>query len=522
MRAGEGAGHAEGEDWDEAPVALVAVDASGTVLAVNGTAAAWVGLAREDLVGRRRIGDLLTVAGRMFWETHVSPLLLTGELVSEVAVELLAPTGRIPVLLSARPVAGGGALLALASAGHRAEQDRQVRAAGREAAAASTALRGLQRATAALSAAAGTGAVCSAGVTAAVDALDAGSAQLWVPPPGQDDRQPRGRLELRLTRGDSGSAADEPPRVPADTVPTYEGDDLLVALRGQEQLHGVLRLARRGGASAGPFDTDLAEALGLQISLALDRAVTYERSASISHQLQQSLLAAPVPCDPRFSVAAVYRPAEEGLEVGGDWHDAFLDDAGRLSFLVGDVVGHGLGAAAAMGQLRSAVRAVAGGRVAPAAMMTRLDRFVGDLPAAELATLAYGVLDLDTGELAHACAGHLPPLLLSADGGAQLLWEGRGMPLSSFLGGDRRDSRLVLDPGDRLLLYTDGLVERRDRSMEDGLEALRAVAASLRGAAPQQAATELTRLLLRDEGVRDDVCVLLLDWHGVTGATAAS
>jgi serine phosphatase RsbU (regulator of sigma subunit) len=173
-----------------------------------------------------------------------------------------------------------------------------------------------------------------------------------------------------------------------------------------------------------------------------------------------------------------------------------------------------------MGQLRSAVRAVAGPGVGPARLLSRLDRFVEQVEAAALSTLAYAELELATGVVRYACAGHPPPVLLPGDsrtGSGELLWGGRSTPLGTYGQGARGEAVLRLAAGDRLLLYTDGLVERRDRPLDDGLTAL-VHAATGTGAAPlADAVRTVTDELLRDEQGRDDVCVLLLAWAGAAG-----
>ena len=219
-------------------------------------------------------------------------------------------------------------------------------------------------------------------------------------------------------------------------------------------------------------------AVGRQAGLALDRARLYEHTAGVARELQQSLLAVDPPPDPRYGVGAIYRPGVEMLEVGGDWYDVFLVEPGVLAFVVGDVVGRGLGAASAMGQLRSAVRAVAAPGVGPSRLLARLDRFVEQVEAAALSTLAYAELDLATGAVRYACAGHPPPMLLPTTGAGQLVWGGRSTPLGTYGQGERDEAELRLRDGDRLLLYTDGLVERRDRALDDGLAALAATVAA--------------------------------------------
>ena len=153
------------------------------------------------------------------------------------------------------------------------------------------------------------------------------------------------------------SAAGARGRRPAARAEVRDGR-VVVPLHGLSAWQGVLSLAPRTDAGADPLDLEVLTAVGQQAGLALERAQLYEQSASVAHELQRSLLAIDLPDDPRFAVATTYRPGVEMLEVGGDWYDVFLAAEGVLSVSVGDVVGRGLGAASAMGQLRSAVRAV--------------------------------------------------------------------------------------------------------------------------------------------------------------------
>ncbi|GAA4977009.1 hypothetical protein GCM10023225_17300 [Kineococcus glutinatus] len=261
--------------------------------------------------------------------------------------------------------------------------------------------------------------------------------------------------------------------------------------------------------------------------VALERARLHEHTADVARHLQRSLLAGEPPRDERYAVAAVYRPGVETLEVGGDFYDVVDAGGGALAVVVGDVVGRGLEAAAAMGQLRSAVRALAPLRAGPAQLLTRLDAFADQVEAAGMATVAHAELDLATGALRYACAGHLPPVLVRArgrgEGRGELLWGGRSTPLGAYAPGRSRGDALVhLRPGDRLLLCTDGLVERRDRELDAGLEVLAAVAARAGRLPLGEAVAAVAEELLRDEDHHDDVCVLLLEWRGAGVAAGAA
>jgi PAS domain S-box-containing protein len=234
---------------------------------------------------------------------------------------------------------------------------------------------------------------------------------------------------------------------------------------------------------------------------ALERV--HAETEAISHTLQQSLLAGALPSDPRFTIATLYQPAFEHLEVGGDWYDAFWLPHGRVGVVVGDVVGRGLTAATTMGQLRSAVRALAVAGAGPKAVLGHLDAFVAQLDAAQFATLVYAEIDPDTGTGTLAAAGHPPPVLLTAAGATHLITGGNSTPLGVVGAAvPRVETGFSLDPGSSLILYTDGLIERRRESIDVGLERL--LAAAARNARPER----LRDALIEAGSGDDDVCVL--------------
>jgi anti-anti-sigma factor len=240
-----------------------------------------------------------------------------------------------------------------------------------------------------------------------------------------------------------------------------------------------------------------------------------ERERRIAETLQRSLLPQRLPRVPGVALAGRYLPGAAGLEVGGDWYDVFLLPGGRVGLTIGDVVGRGLTAAATMGQLRTGLRAYALESASPAAVLDRLNRLVQELETPQIATMVYAVLDPETGRLTYAVAGHPPPLLLSGDGTARYL-PADGCPPLGVWGEPCRDEGVMLDPGSTLLLYTDGLVERRARSIDDGLEALRAAMADGPG--------DLDRLcddgvlgILPSDAPPDDVAVLAVRFLPLTG-----
>jgi PAS domain-containing protein len=489
------------DDW---PVGLLTLDAAGTVLDANATLLGWVGREASDVVGRR-VHDLLSVGGRIFWETHLALLLNVEGRLDEVALELSSPRGRMPVLLSAvamGPGPGDAVRVAVTQTGERLRYEQELRAARAEAERSAARVSALQNVTAGLSNALGVDGVVGALLDAAVGRLGAAAATVWTP-------DASGALLVREQRGAGRVDAPRAALLAAGQA-VWDADRVVVPLRGQAQLRGAFAVVPSADAGAEPPDLDVLSAVGQQAGLALDRALLYEHNADVARELQHSLLAVAPPSDPRFEVSAMYQPGVEMLEVGGDWYDTFLVDRGVLAVVVGDVVGRGLRAASAMGQLRSAVRAVAGPGVGPAHLLARLDRFVEQVEAASMATLAYGELDLADGTLRFACAGHPPPVLLAAAGGARMLWEGRSTPLGAYGGVPRREAEARLDHGDRLLLYTDGLVERRDRSLDERLAQLVEAAGRTHGLPLADAVRSLSAEMLSDEHGRDDVCALLL------------
>jgi serine/threonine-protein kinase RsbW len=310
-------------------------------------------------------------------------------------------------------------------------------------------------------------------------------------------------------------ATPEPRLVAAeDTAPGPGRSSVALPVGARGRVLGVLTLTRRDPgrpfrAADLPFLRDVADRAGV----ALENARLYEHQRDVALTLQRSLLSLDPPRDERFAVATHYQPGVRMLEVGGDWYDTFPIDDDRIGLVVGDVVGRGIDAATAMGQLRSALRALAVADLGPARLIEHLDRFVAHVDAASHATLAYAELALDNGLLRFACAGHMPPLLAQAGEAPRLLWDGRSAPLGAYLAStfpSRPEAEVTLRPGARMLLYTDGLVESRARPIDDGLDLLVAEFARRPDAPVSELVAALPGALLEPQSNDDDVCLLAL------------
>jgi PAS domain S-box-containing protein len=254
------------------------------------------------------------------------------------------------------------------------------------------------------------------------------------------------------------------------------------------------------------------EALAGQCALAMERATLYEREHTTAETLQRSLLPDSLPTVPGIILEARCLPVTRNMEIGGDWYDAFRLPDGRLAVAAGDVMGKGLTAAAGMGRVRNALRALALTDPRPAAVLAGLDRlFQATELEEQVTTVAYLVVDPVTGEGVAGNAGHLPPLLLSADGPPRLDPTEAGTPLGWAT--PREQYAFRLPPGNTAVLYSDGLVENRKRGLDVGLDELVAVASQ----APAVIAEDPARLLgylvdrmLAGYEQDDDVTVLVL------------
>ena len=271
------------------------------------------------------------------------------------------------------------------------------------------------------------------------------------------------------------------------------------------------------------------EALSGQCGLAVERAGLYEREHTTAETLQRSLLPDRLPSVPGIILDARYLPVTRNMEIGGDWYDAFRLPDGRLAVAAGDVMGKGLSAAAGMGRVRNALRALALTDPRPAAVLAGLDRlFTATELDEQVTTVAYLVFDPVSGEGLAGNAGHPPPLLMSRDAPPRLDLGEAGTPLG--WASPRQQYVFRLPPGHTAVLYSDGLVENRRRGLHSGLDELVAVAGQATPAVAEDPASLLEYLvdrMLTGYEQDDDVTVLVLhvpvrDGKSQAGTTAAS
>ena len=272
---------------------------------------------------------------------------------------------------------------------------------------------------------------------------------------------------------------------------------------------GLLALSREREYDDAAVDhaLDLARRAGL----ALDNASRYAFERDLAVTLQRSLLPRELPMGAGYLAAARYLAGARGTQVGGDWYDV-VEVGDALVLVVGDVVGRGVQAAAVMGQLQATVRAYALDGHGPGEVLTRLDRVARTIPDLHFTTCLVARLVPSTGRLEVSSAGHPPPVVARAGGGAELLDLEPGRPLGVG-GGAYGDQQFDLEPGSVLLLYTDGLVEERDEPLDDGLQRLvDALAVPVQSA--DAACSQVLRALGRDAGADDDTALLALHLCG--------
>ncbi len=307
-----------------------------------------------------------------------------------------------------------------------------------------------------------------------------------------------------------GAAQEDGGHIPDELQP---GSSIAVPLVARGSVIAVILLINgRARRSFDDADLALAQSIADKAALALDNAQLYERQGEVVSRLQHALLPGAMPQIDGVQAVARYRPATEVLEVGGDWYDVIALPGQRVGVVLGDVVGHGVAAAATMGQLRSAAAAIAPYCSGPAQLLQRLDSFASTVAGAAIATVAYADYEPATGLIRYACAGHPPPLLIDDRGQVRFLQGGRGIPLGmEDLGQPRLQDETSVSPHGTLICYSDGLVERRGIDIDTRLDMLAAAAAELAGRPLPQLCDELLARMVGDGPLRDDIAILCLD-----------
>ena len=263
-------------------------------------------------------------------------------------------------------------------------------------------------------------------------------------------------------------------------------------------------------------DVEVSARVAAMMARALNRIAAAERGHQIAMALQERLLDLGVGARSAV-VAAAYQPSGEAMRVGGDWYTATAIDATRMGVSVGDVAGHGLPAAAVMSQLRSALATAALAEADPAAVLGLLDRYARTIPGAMFATAAYAIIDTDAGTVDYTCAGHPYPLIVSGDGEARYLEEGRRTPLGAKSAAIQpATGHARLPAGSLLLLYTDGLIERRKEPLDVGMSRLAAAATECARLPAGAVCSALLQAMADTGGYADDVAMVAVRPCGTT------
>jgi serine phosphatase RsbU (regulator of sigma subunit) len=273
---------------------------------------------------------------------------------------------------------------------------------------------------------------------------------------------------------------------------------------------GALSMSWTNPRTFSDLDRAFVRILAAQCAQAVERAQLSTRQRDVAETLQQAMLPDELPTIDGVALSACYLPAMTDMTVGGDWYDAFTLADGRLVFAVGDVSGHGVKAAAMMGQVRNSLRAYVYEGHSPAIALAKLDELIDRGGHGLFATVAAGVYDPTSGDLVWSSAGH-PPLILRSGATARLLGGHVGAPIGVRGPQGYRDEHVRLQAGELLVGYTDGLVERRREDLDDGFARLTSALAAAGDltAAPDWCTTLVDRVLgsaLRE----DDICVLAL------------
>jgi len=291
-------------------------------------------------------------------------------------------------------------------------------------------------------------------------------------------------------------------RMAADT-----GSCLAMPLITAGKVSGVLTVTWSEPQQLSSARQQLLTAVAGYAAQALTRARQFEAEHAVAHQLQQAMIQPAGDADARVEVNAFYRPATTDLEVGGDWYDVLTITDECMALIVGDVVGHGIIAASAMGQLRSALRSLVLAGLPPAAALEALDKFASAVPETQFSSCLVAFLDAGHETITVSVAGHMPPLIVDPRGKASFFEDAQDPPLG-FARAGRRTTSLEFPVGSTIVLYTDGLIERRGERLDTGMERLAIAAAEQGGGGIAGLSERLVSELVSESFHDDDVAVV--------------
>lgn len=280
---------------------------------------------------------------------------------------------------------------------------------------------------------------------------------------------------------------------------------IVVPLLAPPRTVGCLRLALPSSFALSATDLGPLRDIGTALAAGLAAAELHEQAESVSQSLQHSLLPTALPQADWFEIAGSYLPATAGLHVGGDWYDAELLPSGELALSVGDVAGHGVEAAARMGEIRSAIAALRLFSRLPDELIGLLHRVYARSGYFATATCARVA---ENGTLRWASAGHVPPIIARATGRVELMTGGQSPPLGTGIGDGVPLNQSELTSGDTVLLFTDGLVERRDERLDQSLARLVRHVAAAPSTAPLRLVDHVVATRQASGTTDDDIAVL--------------
>ena len=333
--------------------------------------------------------------------------------------------------------------------------------------------------------------------------------------------QVRQGVQIPVGRGFAGRiAAERRPIIIEDVDHSYVLNPLL-RQRGIQSLLGVPLLVEGrvvGVMHVGTLKTRLFTEDDVRLlQLAADRAALAIDNAQLSEQramtevLQRVLLPEVLPQIPGLRLSGKYVPAASGLKVGGDWYDVFMLEDGRVAVITGDVVGRGIAAATVMAEVRTAVRAYSLENPDPLEVVAMLNRLLLNMGRKRSATMMYMALELETCNVVAVNAGHPPALMLDGEGNRSYVVEASGPPLGVWAGARYSAQELVLPLGSSLLLYTDGLIERRGEDIDAGLERLAASLSDASARRDRPLADYVFNRVARESSMEDDVALLAVE-----------